>query len=101
MPRSKSTSGLFLSSAQWWKRNYHRVFRGAKRNELGTTNGENASMYVRRKRIKGHTYYYLVKSERRGKKVVQKFIRYLGKVGEEWQTFFGRAVDGIPEELHP
>jgi hypothetical protein len=22
-------------------------------------------------------------------------------VGEEWQTFFGRAVDGIPEELHP
>ena len=38
-------------------------------------------MYVRGKQIKGHTYYYLVKSERHGKKVVQKFIGYIGKAG--------------------
>ncbi len=38
-------------------------------------------MYIRSKRIKGHTYFYLVKSERHGKKVTQKFIRYLGKTG--------------------
>jgi hypothetical protein len=38
-------------------------------------------VYVRRKRIKGRIYYYLVKSERRGKKVTQKFIRYVGRAG--------------------
>ena len=38
-------------------------------------------MYVRSKRIKGYAYFYLVKSERHGKKVTQKFIRYLGKAG--------------------
>src|SRR5882672_2030459 len=38
-------------------------------------------MYVRSKHIKGQTYFYLVKSERHGKKVTQKFIGYLGKTG--------------------
>ena len=38
-------------------------------------------MYIRAKRIKGHTYFYLVKSERHGKKVKQIYIGYLGKTG--------------------
>lgn len=36
-------------------------------------------MYVRRKIIKGHTYYYLVRGERHGKTVRQKVVQYLGK----------------------
>lgn len=36
-------------------------------------------MYIRRKVIKGHTYYYLVEGRRHGGKVKQKVIRYLGK----------------------
>ena len=36
-------------------------------------------MYVRSKIIKGHTYYYLVRGERHGAKVLQKVVRYLGK----------------------
>ena len=39
-------------------------------------------MFVRSKRIHGHTYYYLVKNERHGKQVKQKVIKYLGK--EPW-----------------
>ena len=35
-------------------------------------------MYVRKKVIKGHTYYYLVRGERHGKKVKQKVVQYLG-----------------------
>jgi antirestriction protein ArdC len=35
--------------------------------------------YVRTKVIKGHTYYYLVRSVRDGAKVRQVFVRYLGK----------------------
>ena len=38
-------------------------------------------MYVRHKVIKGHIYYYLVRTERRGKKVRQTVIKYLGKHG--------------------
>ncbi|MCX6695611.1 MAG: hypothetical protein NTU61_04885 [Candidatus Altiarchaeota archaeon] len=35
-------------------------------------------MYVRKKRIHGKEYYYLVKSVREGRIVIQKFIEYLG-----------------------
>jgi hypothetical protein len=38
-------------------------------------------MYVRGKRIKGQTYFYLVESKRQGKKVVEKCIGYLGNGG--------------------
>ena len=38
-------------------------------------------MSVRSKRIKGHLYYYLVRNERRGKKVRQTVVKYLGKHG--------------------
>jgi hypothetical protein len=34
--------------------------------------------FVRTKRIKNRTYYYLVESRREGKKVRQKVIKYLG-----------------------
>jgi predicted kinase len=44
-------------------------------------------VYIRSKRIKGHTYYYLVKCERQGKKVTQKFIGYLGKAGAREPAF--------------
>jgi hypothetical protein len=36
-------------------------------------------VYVRSKVVKGHTYYYLVRGERHGAKVMQKVVRYLGK----------------------
>jgi hypothetical protein len=36
-------------------------------------------LYIRPKVIKGHTYYYLVKSVREGAKVRQRVIKYLGK----------------------
>src|SRR2546428_448669 len=61
-------------------------------------------MYVRGKRIKGQIYYYLVKSERHGKKVVQKFIRYLGKVKGGRQPvsgFHSQAAEAMPEALQP
>lgn len=35
--------------------------------------------YVRSKNIKGHTYYYEVRSVREGDKVRQEYVRYLGK----------------------
>ncbi len=34
--------------------------------------------YVRRKRIKGHDYYYLVESYRRNGKVKTRTLKYLG-----------------------
>jgi len=34
--------------------------------------------FVRTKKIKGHNYYYLVKSVRKGDKVTQKVVQYLG-----------------------
>jgi len=34
--------------------------------------------FVRIKRIKGRTYYYLVESRREGKRVRQKVLKYLG-----------------------
>jgi len=34
--------------------------------------------FVRTKKIKGGTYYYLVESIREGKRVRQKVIKYLG-----------------------
>jgi len=35
--------------------------------------------FIRTKKVKGHTYYYLVESYREGGKVKQRVIRYLGK----------------------
>jgi hypothetical protein len=35
--------------------------------------------FIRTKTIKGHTYYYLVKNVRQGRKVRQKHVMYLGK----------------------
>ena len=35
-------------------------------------------MFVRKKRISGREYYYLVKSVREGATVRQKFVEYLG-----------------------
>ncbi|MFH1403554.1 MAG: hypothetical protein ABIH11_04715 [Candidatus Altiarchaeota archaeon] len=35
-------------------------------------------MFVRKKRIKGREYYYLVKSVRRDGRVSQEFVEYLG-----------------------
>lgn len=35
--------------------------------------------YIRHKTIKGHNYYYEVESVRKGNKVVQKHVRYIGK----------------------
>ncbi len=35
-------------------------------------------MYVRKKKIKGRTYYYIVKSVREGKKIKQVYMEYLG-----------------------
>ena len=43
--------------------------------------------YVRRKRIKGNDYYYLVKSFRVNGKVKTRVLKYLGKTPE------------VPEEL--
>jgi len=34
--------------------------------------------FIRTKRIKNRTYYYLVESRREGKRVRQKVIKYLG-----------------------
>jgi len=34
--------------------------------------------FIRAKRIRNNTYYYLVKNKREGKKVRQKVIKYLG-----------------------
>jgi len=36
-------------------------------------------VFIRKKIIKGKSYYYLVKSIRKNKEVKQKVIRYLGK----------------------
>ena len=35
-------------------------------------------MFIRKKKIKGKTYYYLVESYREGAKVKQRVIKYLG-----------------------
>ena len=35
-------------------------------------------VYVRSKQVKGHTYYYLVRSVREGDKVRQEMVQYLG-----------------------
>ena len=35
-------------------------------------------MFIRSKTVNGRKYYYLVKNERKGDKVVQKVVRYLG-----------------------
>ncbi len=50
--------------------------------------------YVRRKRIKGHDYYYLVESYRRNGKVKTRTIKYLGTspdVPTEYQHLLGTA----------
>ena len=49
--------------------------------------------YVRRKRIKGNDYYYLVKSFRVNGKVKTRVLRYLGKtpdVPEELRHLLGK-----------
>lgn len=38
--------------------------------------------YVRRKRLKGHDYYYLVESYRQGGKVRTRTLQYLGTTPE-------------------
>jgi hypothetical protein len=38
--------------------------------------------YVRRKRLKGHDYYYLVESYRQGGKVKTRTLKYLGTTPE-------------------
>lgn len=35
-------------------------------------------MFIRKKKIKGKTYYYLVESYREGGKIKQRVIKYLG-----------------------
>ena len=35
-------------------------------------------MFVRRKTIKGRTYFYLVKSVRDGDRITQQYLEYLG-----------------------
>ena len=35
-------------------------------------------VFIRKKKIKGRIYYYLVENKRYGGKVVQKVIKYLG-----------------------
>jgi hypothetical protein len=42
--------------------------------------------YVKRKRIKGNDYYYLVKSYRKGGKVKTRTLRYLGKLPPTQET---------------
>jgi hypothetical protein len=47
--------------------------------------------YVRRKRLKGHDYYYLVESFRRDGKVKTRTLKYLGtspKVPAQYQYLF-------------
>ena len=47
--------------------------------------------YVRRKRLKGHDYYYLVESFRRDGKVKTRTLKYLGtspKVPAQYQHLF-------------
>lgn len=48
--------------------------------------------YVRKKRIKGHDYYYLIESYRRHGKVKTRTLKYLGTspdVPPEWQHLLG------------
>lgn len=45
--------------------------------------------YVRRKRIKGHDYYYLVESYRRDGKVRTRMLKYLG------------TTPPVPAEIQP
>lgn len=48
--------------------------------------------YVRKKRLKGHDYYYLVESYRRNGKVRTRMIKYLGTspdVPQEYQHLVG------------
>jgi len=51
-------------------------------------------MYIRNKKIKGHTYYYLVegKLDKRGK-VKQKVILYLGSVENVLRVFRSQKKD--------
>ncbi len=35
-------------------------------------------MYIRKKKVKGYTYYYIVEGELKNKKVMQKVIKYVG-----------------------
>jgi len=38
----------------------------------------NLNMYLRTKKVKGKTYYYLVESSKEGGKIKQKVVAYLG-----------------------
>ena len=44
-------------------------------------------MYVRKKKIKGYIYYYIVEGELKNKKVKQKIIRYLGSAEKILEKF--------------
>ncbi len=39
----------------------------------------NTSVFLRKKRINGHTYWYLVENRRENGKVRQHVVRYIGK----------------------
>jgi hypothetical protein len=51
-------------------------------------------VYVRHKIIKGHRYYYLVRGERRGRRVQQIHVRYLGK--NPWAHVKPTGFAGVP-----
>jgi hypothetical protein len=58
--------------------------------------------YVRRKRLKGHDYYYLVESFRREGKVKTRTLKYLGTAPEvppQYQHLLGSRRDRTPTLL--
>lgn len=63
--------------------------------------------YVRKKRLKGHAYYYLVESYRRNGKVKTRTIKYLGTsadVPPEYQHLLGsrrRPAQSLLWDPHP
>ena len=56
-------------------------------------------MFIRSKVIKGHTYYYLVRGERHGKKVRQKVVQYLGGGALKAERFSGDVRQKVIEHL--
>lgn len=43
--------------------------------------------YIRSKKVKGNTYYYIVEGKLIGGKVKQKVIRYLGNINHVLEVF--------------
>jgi len=44
-------------------------------------------MYIRKKKVKGYIYYYLVEGKLENKKVKQKIIKYLGSAENILEKF--------------